>query len=343
MKRGTVVVGGLACAMAALAMGAAVWGAATESAPAAKVTIKPLFQPGKYVQVLSVTSDVESTAESTKQPPQHLEQTMEVAVDISKPDASGQRTMRMKYRRIKMTSAGISFDSDKADEEQNPMMAGFVRPLLKADIVIKIDSSGRIDSAEGMDRVWDDMAKSNPDTAEMTKAMKKSMGDAYLKSMLEVEYMQYPDKPVAVGDQWQPVIETEVPFLGPIKVTQKCQLQKIEATPAGKVATFTASSEMVSNKPTTSQMGPATMTVKSVNMKQEGDVRFNIDIGLAERRVMTQTGGLDVAVTSPDGETVPVSMTFKMKMESTMAVDTGAATPAPAKTGETPAAAPKEK
>ncbi len=315
-KRGSAL---LLCVLV-LAAGAYPADPPVSSAPAT-VRFQRMYPPGSYTMTQTLNMDQAISGRGMEQ--QHkLSQTIVHSLVASKPDAAGERTLEMRIRRIKQeVKAGpqtMVYDSDLPPEKQTSPMAGLLGPLLKVKIVAVVGPDGTVRKVSGADEMWEEMAKNNPAVAMMAEAMKKNFGNATVQSLMLQAYEMMPGRPVGLGENWTSRMELPIPMVGGMKVEQKLWLKAIEDTPSGKVAVLEKVGTIKTDKPTQTTIGPATVTFRSVEVAQKGQLRYNEKLGIFTAQEDEVRGTLAMAMTGPNGAEQVVTM----KMEGTTKVTT---------------------
>ena len=290
---------------------------ATLAAPASgqKVTFKMWRTPGRYEVTMDMKTDQTIMAQGMAQPAQKIAQLMVMVIDVAKPGPSGDRQVTMTFHRIRqsmeMGAMKMVFDSADKPENQNPMMGKMFAPMLKAKFVITVGPEGKVKKVQGLDELWGGMVKQNPAMAGMAKQMKQQFGDSMIKGLMGQGMQGLPDKPVAVGETWKPTTKLSMPFVGQADMRQVCTLKSLMRTPTGQVAVidYTGTVQSADGAPTT--MGPMTMTIKKLNLKQSGTMRFNTTTGMFETQTIKQTAEISM-VSSGQGEAVSVELKQNM-------------------------------
>lgn len=305
-----------------------------------KVTLKPQYLPGQYIRTLKVVADVDGTAAGQQPPTVHNEQAMEMLIDVAKPETSGQRVLTMTYTAVRVKERNFEFDSDHppapvpAPTADRPFSspqwdaalgpakpalgkADILKELLKAKIIMKVDAEDRVLSVEGLDRLWDDLAKANPGSAAELKSVKQQMGDDRMKEYFSEVAAAYPDHPVGPGDEWTWQNSAVIPLLGKATMSAKLHVRDIESTPDGRVAVIVGQGSLVPDSVSTVPLGNGTLSLRRVVFDQTFEERFNIDRGMAEQRTIRMTGSFE-ATLSAGGKSVSMQAQPKVTAEFRM-------------------------
>ena len=306
----TMVVAGLAL----LAVSVSVAGAAE------KVTLKERYASGAYLMTTKMTMDQTVTAGGTEQPAMHMEQLMAMKLDISQPDAKGNKKMVITYERIKVQAEaggeGKTYDSDEPAEKQDPSMAQTLDILRKARIEVTIDRDDKFVTASGLDKLWDELAKDNELMGPALEQMKAQLGDKMIKDMLKQSQVMLPKEPVAEGAEWKNDMELDMPVVGKTTVSMECKLDSVKKSGGSSVATISWTGTISAKDSTTQVMG-ADATISKMDFKQVGMTRFDVEKGALVASDVSQTGTIDVSVAQPDGQTTPIKIDQKVKMTTT--------------------------
>ena len=305
-----------------------------------KVTLRPQYLPGQYVRTIRVVADVGGTATGQQPPAVHTEQSMEMLIDAAAPEASGQRLLAMSYTAVRVKERGFEFDSDQPPPARKPPdadrpffdpgavpglpeskpplgKADILRELLKARILLRLGPDGRVLSVEGLDRLWDDLAKANPQSAEELRSVKEQMGDARIQEYFTEVGEAYPDHPVAPGDEWAWRNSAVIPLLGKTAMSAKLHVRDIESTPAGRVAVIVGEGSLAPEAPSSVRLGNGTLSLRRVVIAQTFQERFNLDTGLAEQRTIEMTGTIEGTL-SAGGRSVDLRAEPKVTAEFLM-------------------------
>jgi hypothetical protein len=305
-------------ALVAVALSAAVCAAAQYAGP--KVTLKQRFPTGTYQMTMSMNGEQTTTVDGQAQPTQQMSQSFVMSMVVGEPDKDGARTMQMGFTQVKqnitMGAQTMAYDSTGPADKQDANLARTMGPMVKARIDVKIGADDKIQSATGLNAMWDQMAKDTPEMARFAEQMKGQMGDAAIKEMVTKAADMFPAQPVGPGDEWKPILKFNIPVVGELEIKQTCKLLDVETAPAGKTAVIQYDGTAQSTKETTTTMGGGSMTINSLSFTQTGQMRFNIDTGMTDTQVMNQDGTMDMTVPAPDGKTAKVSSKQKMKMET---------------------------
>jgi uncharacterized protein involved in high-affinity Fe2+ transport len=323
----------LVCAaVAASVLNAGPSGDSAASRPAGeRISIKPAYVAGDYVQHINMEMH-QTTLVGEREVAAKSLMAMDAAVNVSRPDAKGNRTLTWQYTRIKQsTQAGsrtMSYDS-ASKSPQNEDLAKAFAPMLEVKFRITVGPDKKVKAITGLDAMWEKMAQAGPQAAAMSAAMKKQMGDTWIKGMVERSNQHLPAKPVAVGETWQSKEAMDMPMLGKTEVVNECKLKAIRKGAAGKEAVIGVATRMQTDKPGKIEAGPVTMTLKDMTMTMSGDTVANLANSMLSRTDMSQTGEMTMEMAGGDGEKATITTKFKirMRMESARAPKAAPAKP----------------
>jgi hypothetical protein len=259
------------------------------------------YPPGRYACVMQVKQRVSGAGQK-----QDGTQTLHMDVHVSQPDEAGNKTITMAYSRVKMGEGALSMDSDDfKDEPAETGADGFapaspatlqkevIRRLLAARLTVVVDSGGKVIRAEGLNRLWDDLAEMNPMLAGMASQFKQTMGNEAVKDMLGQEAM-LPGHPVGKGAVWHGEIAQPVPMAGKVTAEMEFELIGIDRTPEGRIAVISFTGELASEGDKPFRVGPVAFQVLDMEMRQKGQVQFNIETGMFVSQTINMKGQMEI-------------------------------------------------
>jgi len=278
-----------------------------------KIKLRQKFLPGTYEIVqMNLTNNVTQMNNQTL--PIQLSKNSWYELDASSPDASGQMICNITVKRVKESHAGGTFDTDDPESVRSDQSGQYLSSILESEFLLKFGPDWQLVDANGLDQIWGAVGMEAPTVAPVNQEMKEKMDQkSFAKWMFALVYDIMPDEPVGVGDIWHKVNSAEYPLLGNIQCSTECKLTRMEQNYEGRVAYITFTSNIESDKTTSTQIGPMLVTVKNVKMKQTGQVQLNTDTGLMLEQNMERTGDLEMSGKGPDGNDVPM----KMKLNET--------------------------
>ncbi len=316
---------------------ALVLAAGSAAAAAEKVTFKRVYPPGRYEITATTKMQQVVTMQGNELPAQTTTSMMVVEAAVSKPDAKGNTTMTLTYTRIRQTTTtpmgDLVYDSAGKPEEQDPHLGMGIAPMMKAKLTVIVDRDGKPVKLTGLDEIWDEMAKRNPQMKPLVEQMKKQVGDQMVNSLLGTQTNVIPDKPLGVGEKWSSESEVAVPIVGTLKMRTTTHLVDVSSRGGRQVATLKLDGDLESQKEGKFEMGPVQMVFTSMKFKQTGTMLYDVPLGLTTSISLTQTGKMSGSVTLPSGETMPYASDQTVEMKTTVAP----------KTDETPTTQPAAK
>jgi len=286
-----------------------------------KITLKIKYPPGKFVMVQDQDMDMDMTivadGKTQKQPvKQKMQQWM--SLDVSQPDKQGNTTIGMTFDRmrqeVKAGANNIVLDTnDKKAMASNPA-AKALEGLLDANITMKMTADGKVLSVGGMDKMWNSMAKDDP---QLAAQMKKQMGSEAITKLCTQAMQMSPKEPVGVGAVWYSDMKMPIPVIGEMNIETKYKIKSIEKTGAGQIATFTVHAIMTTDTAKEMKVGTASMEINSMDMDMNGKVRINVDTGLMIDSTMDMSGDFDMAI-SEGGKKMEMSAKIKGTQKMTI-------------------------
>lgn len=293
-------------------------GAALSAEPE-KVQLKHRYLPGNYVE--TVTVDMQQTmASGVQTSTATTHNVMEMTLQVSQPDAAGDKKVAMNFRRIvQSTEQGgrkMEYDSAKPAEGQDPTLAKILGALTKVSVSMVAGPDEKIKEVSGLDKMWDQFVQAEPRMARFVAGMRKGLGDEGMKKMMESMSENFPAKPVGPGDTWQVKTKIDIPLMGPTELTQDCKLKQIDTTPAGPVAHIAIDGKIKSATEQTTTLGEDKIKVKSMDMDIKGDMRINVANPMLMTAQMDQTGTLEMNVQTPSEQQRDLKIVMKMKIEA---------------------------
>ena len=249
-----------------------------------KVSLKPKYVPGSYVQTITTDGSAKMKM-GDRDMETKTTMVMTLSMTVAAPDGDGVKKITMKFKRVQMniSAAGQTFavDTDKpaAEGEEGPAakMGDVFSKLSKAEIIVAIAADESIKGVTGLDKLWDEMAKADPAMAAQAAGMKKSLGDVMIKNMMKRSTASYPDKPVGVGDVWTTELPMpmEMPGLGKTTVKMTNTLKAIEGD--GKVAVTSVKGKLETEKApaATAPEGDTAPIQPKITMDMDGTMRLN--------------------------------------------------------------------
>ncbi|MGE5598630.1 MAG: DUF6263 family protein [Bacteroidota bacterium] len=143
---------------------------------------------------------------------QEMNQTIVIGyrVEVTAVDADGIMTMRFIYDtyRVRQESAGNvqEYDSARPDADAPPALQGYAA-LIGLGFDAKCDTLGRLVEISGLDEMIDGLLDrmnlpEGVDRDQLAETMRGQYGDEAMKRSMGMFFCQYPEAPLAVGDEW---------------------------------------------------------------------------------------------------------------------------------------------
>lgn len=295
---------------------------ATAAVAQEKFEIKQKYVPGQYV--VTVQQDIKTAtsvgdSETAQVIKGNTEQSMWIQTDVSKPDDKGQQTVKMTYKRVLMESQtmGSTMKYDSADTNASASPLGALGAMVGKTITMTLDAEGKVLKVEGVDEMFDAIAKKEPSAAGMMDAMKKQFGPEAMKQLISASYEFLPDKPVAKGESWKKEIKMEMPMIGQATINTDNTLKEVKEVAGKKLAVIEFTGNMKSDKGQPVTAPNAQMTVSSMAIDQKGTVQIDVANPMIGTSDVDMTGKIDMTTTA--GET---SMPISIKMDGKVKTST---------------------
>jgi len=327
MPRRAIIIVCALSAVISLTGGGQAFSQTAGSAAGKKIDLRLRYVPGSYKLTQEITMK-QLVFVAGQQQRQNTQFTTVAAVDVGKPEPNGRRQLLLRFERIKqhtqMGRTQMTFDSAGSPEENTPIMAQALQPLLAARITATIDADGQVIEAKGLDEIWQKTAAANPAMAPLVKQMKGQMGDEYLKQMLMNLAKLFPGRTVGIGDTWTVEDSLKVPVAGKAKVKQDCKLRAIEQTAAGAVAIVYSIGKINVAKGATMKAGGATITFTKMDFDQKARHRLHSANVMLSEGTVKQTGSIAATITAPDRQ----DQSITIQQETTLIITACQVTPA---------------
>ncbi len=295
-----------------------------------KVVLKREWAPGVYVMTETSKSQGEQTvgdqAEKTAS-----EETMVWELRVGEPNAQGEKKIVAKVVKCKFTEAGdspSSYDSEAPANQQDKDSAFVYGPLIGAPIEIALDPDDMVIEVSGLDKLWRDLsAKATTDEQKGRLAEASiELGDKTIEQSLRRIESIVPKKAVANGDKWTAGIRSDLPLIGEVKQRFDCTFQGVEDAPSGKLAVVHLEAKYEATKPKPGQIQGQEVTVSKLDVTETGNVKFNLETGIAA--VDEKTLDVSAVLDATDEKGQPLRVLVKGHNEiSTTIVPAGQAAP----------------
>ncbi len=252
-----------------------------------KVKIEQRYPAGHYKMVNTQTQKMNMSMNGNPMGTNTTKMTMVMDQVVSEPDSSGTQTMKLTYEKVRqemsMMGQNMVYDSSDKSTWNSPMAAGF-KPLIGKTITATI-KDGEIVKVKGMDKIWDEMARTVPGGGQIAKQMKESLGNDAMRSLMGMGGEMLPDKAVAAGDTWQTKQELPFPMLGKISMTFFCKLKDV----SNDVADISYTGKMKID-PEKAKFPVPNAKIEKVDGDYTGTVQYSTQSG----RLLSQTMDMDM-------------------------------------------------
>jgi len=277
------------------------------SEPRVSLSIK--YPPGKYEMVQSQDMNTKGTVRVGKRKQaQNSNQKMTQWAEINvTPDADGKSTMIMEFKRIRQETkggpmSGVLDTADPGSLAGNPAARVFTA-MTGARIAMKCDANGKVTDVSGMNDMWDRIGREDPQFRPMVAQLKKTLGDKNMGDLINKSQEYLPKGPVGLGAIWYTQFNMPVPIVGDMGCEAKCKLINLKKSAAGQIATIEMRAKLTSKGSQTTELGPGSLKVNSMNMTIKGQMELNVDTGLMSKQSTTIDGTMSATVQS-QGQTV---------------------------------------
>jgi hypothetical protein len=262
------------------------------------------------------TMDVKQTrVQTVENEQQSLSQEMLEAWswDINKQEKSGDMILKLTHKRIMINQdydgQKTNYDSDVPPAYLDPSMRGLAS-MPGTVLTVKVTPQGKVAQIDGVETMLDKMIKAmalpdpNQKNAVITD-LRKQWGTEAMKQSLEQITSFYPDKPIAVDDQWDTNFDITSGGL-PMHINSHYTLKSRSDGTAFIDATSDISSDSATS---TVSMGPLTM-VYNIKGNQSGTLEVDEATGLPSKSnlIMHYDGTVTVSgVPDQEPKTWPIS------------------------------------
>lgn len=289
-----------------------------------KVDIKPLWNPGQYVQTVDVSMD-QSTEVGPQKSQQHIEALVVSQLDVQPGEGGQGKQVTMTVKRVRQALKGgprgdVSFDSMEMAGAVEPAFAP-IAAMIDMPLVITLDEQGKVLKVAGMDAVWEKLAKTNPQMAAAGQEMKDQMGRQMFDQMQAIK--TFPQQPLAKGESWKGQTDMPTPILGVVQLQQVFTVEDIRTGTAGREATVQYSGSFEKDDAETQPATqPAGAKVNHARVQQDGQMIYDEGMGAFRKTKTNQTGTLSATLDGPDGK--PMQFDMQQKGTVTTSLEKGA-------------------
>jgi hypothetical protein len=205
--------------------------------------------------------------------------------EVLKKKKSGQTEVKLTYKRVKMSQdygpQNVEYDSDNPPAFLDPSMKSLAS-LPGAELNVVFAPDGQVEQIRGVDELLDRMVKSmelpeNPHKNEIISDLKRQFGAEALKQTLGEITSFYPEKPVAVGEQWDKELSITTGF--PMNISSEYTLGAV----SGDTATIQATARVESG-PDSGAVTMGELIMKyNIQGEQDGTITVSTVTGLPIR------------------------------------------------------------
>lgn len=277
------------------------------------------YAPGHWVFTQALESRSDITVDGAPRPGQEVDQTMVLDVRVAEAAEGPGRTVALSFRgirqRVRVGKHEMTFDSEGPAEKNSERLAGILRPMLNARIVIRLDAEGKVAEVSGLDAMWEKITERNKSLAPLLTEMRKSLGDAMVRNLLVRANVLMPGKEVAVGDSWQAATELPIPMVGPVQAEYRCTLAKVDPSAAGE-AVIGFEGRVQRDEPAPDvPVGSAKVKVMELEVSQSGQMRLALQPGMVTAQSLAQESSMTMSVTDQFGQLREVAVEQDAKID----------------------------
>ena len=136
-----------------------------------------------------------------------------------------------------------------------------------------------------------------------------------VRELMEKTQDMFPARAVKPRDEWQATVSANVPIVGKLRIKYDLELEDVEQTPSGKIAIINFKGKVDSAGGGTIAMGPVSVRIKSMDMDQEGVMRFNIDTGMMVSQKIEQDGTIEMSMQAPGKKSVDATTDIEQTID----------------------------
>jgi hypothetical protein len=231
--------------------------------------------------------------------------------------ADGTATLSMTFESNRMEVSSpmgtVVYDSAAPDPKasSDPALGAIAKmagALVGETITIVMTPTGAVQKVEGMDRIAEKIVKEfgqDPSGGGMLQALKSTISDQGMKTILEQNFVQVPAAPAKPGESWNREFTMSNPVVGTLNASTTTNFKGVESVDGREVALLSTS---VKIRPESSGSVPGMMgmTVQVGDGSAEGDIRFDVKRGRMHHAALKSTLPMAMTMTAPDGSPVNV-------------------------------------
>lgn len=285
-----------------------------------KVELSRVSEPGTYMVTVDTETRQSFRGGSMDGQSQDVEMTMEMRVECSEVNADGEQTTVVTFERVRQeiehAHGVMTYDSD-ATEGNAPMLAKSLGALIGTQFRLVADAQGNVIEAEGLDAMWEEMARGMPEVAPMFEQMKAMLGDEAMSQMVSQQAKMLPGEPVGTGDTWEDSMAFRIPAAGELKFAYDAEVLAIEERDGHEMVEIAYDGTLSSEGgelPTA--MGAAKTELKGMEFRQKGTMLYDATLGMFATVETSQEGEIHVTIDPPEQEAV--EMVIDQKTDTKM-------------------------
>lgn len=202
----------------------------------------------------------------------------------------------------------VQFDSNDEEDAagQAEQMAKMLRPMIGVQMSQTMQENGEITEVNIPDAVKTVMQAAGPNGADMLGTMSKNAT------------LQFPDKPLQIGDSWSKTIETKSPA-GKMTIDNTYTYQGLGMEDTRPLHQFDVEMKMAFAEGT----GPAGSTITILNQDTDGKLFFDAEKGRIDHSSVKQNVQMNISVAGQNLQqtlTQDIQMHFRDSVESASAL-----------------------
>ncbi|MFH0729874.1 MAG: DUF6263 family protein [Pseudomonadota bacterium] len=331
----------------ALALASMLFFSSTQSqAEENKVVVKHAWAPGAFIMTQTMKSRGEQMIGQQTIKTGSAE-TMVWELRISEPNTKGEKKIMAKIVKCQFTQEGDSpstYDSEAPADQRNGDDAFVYGPLIGAPVEVTLDSDDAVIEVSGLDKLWTELSAKASTDAQRGRLAEVSidLADKTVEQSFRRIESIVPKKAVVVGEKWTTGIRSDLPLIGEIKQRFDCSLKGVEDTASGgKRAVVQVAASYEATKPKPGKIQGQEVTVSKLDMTEKGDIKFDLDTGLAADDEKTLTVSAVLDTTDEQGQPLKVMVKSTNDIRTTIVANNRAESKETGKTGASDAPPPK--
>ncbi len=261
-----------------------------------KVTLKAKREPGAYV--MTMTSDGATNVTGARNVKQKTSTLIAMEMTADKPTAEGQ-VIHVTYKRFKLNVSNpmmsVTYDSANPASAESPLAPTY-KAMLDKTVDVTLAADGAVKDVEGVDQLFDEVTRDNPQMAQAAAQMKQQFGKGMFVQMFESTSKSLPAKPVGPGDTWTVNEKMTMPTAGMGNIKIDYKLKEIK----DGIAYIDFTGKITRDEAATGPASGLPIKIDQFKSTQSGTMKFDIAKGMATQTKMDQK--TSVATTRGEGE-----------------------------------------